>query len=473
MRLLAPLAVATVLAGAVLGQTQPADQPAPAGPGQTQWGTSKAGVQLSLTVTDATAAGKKLAFTSAVRNVAAAGIKLPPAKEVFGWVMVVYGRDSAWITEKVFPAAGLPAWPEALEGGKTIQFAPADAAGLDVYPYDKRQEVYKSYLQPLEAGALPKAQGKLADKLAPGKARVVLTLCLPRPGESPLLLASNAVDIDLGGGGAGGWAALSADVRKQQADKLIAKFDKDAWAGMAAHGEAVAIGPPIVPYLAEALSDLKRPDFSRLWLATALADIRCQAAADEMIRLLDDPTAGVRGVVAYHGPKQHNDKLDAAILAKVAAGQDGAVLSYALLGFLVQRNQVPPALLAASLDSKDPKVRSAVISALKTQASDDNLARLARLLSDEDEQVRSAAARALGAMGRPDGPVVGALVRAIQAPGESARQSIAEALGNLTGRKAPYDPKADAAAKEKVLKDWQAWWGAKAAHDKSVDKVEK
>jgi HEAT repeat protein len=467
MRLLILLAVATVLAGAALGQTRPADQPTSAAPGQTQWGTSKAGVQLSLTVTDATAAGKKLAFTSAVRNVATSAVKLPPAKEVFGWVMVVYGRENAWITAKVFPAAGLTAWPEALEGGKTIQFAPADAAGLDVYPYDKRQEVYKAYLQPLEAGALPKAEGKLADKLAPGKARVVLTLCLPRPGESPLLLASNAVDIDLSVAAAGGgWAALPADVRKQQADKLIAKFDKDAWAGMAAHGEAVAIGPPIVPYLAEALGDLRRPDFSRLWLATALADIRCPAAADEMIRLLDDPTAGVRGVVAYHGPKQHSDKLDAAILAKVATGQDGAVLSYALLGFLVQRNQVPPALLAASLDSKDPKVRSAVISALKTQASDDNLTRLVRLLSDENEQVRSAAARALGAMGRPEGPVVGALVRAIQSPGESARQSIAEALGTLTGRKAPYDPKADAAAKEKVLKDWQAWWaksGGKAA----------
>jgi HEAT repeat protein len=457
MRLLEPLAVAAVLAGAVLGQTRPADQPARPEPGQAQWGTSKAGVQLSLALTDATAAGKKLTYTSAVRNVAAAGVKLPPAKDVFGWLMVIYGRDNAWITEKVFPATGLTAWAATLAGGKTIQFAPADAAGLDVYPYDKRQEVYKAYLQPLDATALPKPQGKLADKLVPGKARVVLTLCLPRPGESPLLLASNAVDVDLGGGAAG-WAALPADLRKQQADKLIAKFDKDAWAGMAAHGEAVAIGPPAVPYLAEALRDPKRPDFSRLWLATALADIRCPGAADELIRLLDDPAGGVRGVVAYHGPKQHSDKLDAAILAKAAAGKDGTVLSYALLGFLVQRTQVPPALLAASLDSKDPKVRSAVIAALKTQASDDNLTRLVRLLSDENEQVRSAAARALGAMGRPEGAVVGALVRALQAPGDSARQSIADALGNLAGRKAPYDPKADAATKEKVLKDWQAWW---------------
>jgi HEAT repeat protein len=277
------------------------------------------------------------------------------------------------------------------------------------------------------------------------------------------------VDVDLGAGAAG-WDALPAAMRKQQADKLIAKFDKDAWAGMAAHGEAVAIGPPVVPFLAEALGDLRRPDFSRLWLATSLADIRCQAAVDELIRLLDDPTGGVRGVVAYHGPKQRSDKLDAAILAKVAARQDGTVLSYALLGFLVQRAAVPPALLTASLDSKDPKVRSAVIAALKTQASDDNLARLVRLLSDENEQVRSAAARALGAMGRSDGAVVGALVRALQASGESARQSIADALGSLTGRKAPYDPKASAAAKDKALKDWQDWWAAKAAPGKGVEK---
>ena len=444
------VAGAPVAAADVPAATQPAAAELP-------WGQAKAGVELSLTVPAAVRAGGKLTAQLAVRNVGTAGVKLPAAKGVSGWLMVFYNRQNSYVTQRVYPAAGLEAgqWPGQLGGDVIVRFPPQEMSGLDIYGPEKRRAVYAAYLLPDRSPAIPAADGKLARKLAAGKAAVRFMLCLPRPGEQPLVVSSNVVELEVL---PPSWSALPAATQKEFAAKLIAKFDKDAWAAQSAHGEAVAIGPPIVPYLVEAVRDAKRPGFARLWLATALADIRCDESVAELIRLLDDPSGGVRSVVGYHGPKQHSDKLDAAVIDKIAAGKNADSLAYTLLGFLVFRSRVPDKLLAASFESKDPRVRSTVAAALKNQASDFNVSRLAALLADENQQVRSAAAKALGAMGRPGPAVIGALVRALSAPGEHARQSIAAALSRLTGRNVPYDPQAGEKARAAAIKDWRDWW---------------
>ena len=433
-------------------KTQPVPEP---------WGTSKAGVQVSLSVPGTIRAGGAFQVGLAVRNVGSAGVAMPAAKDVFGWLLLYYSRDNAFVTGRVFPAASLPAdaWPGELASGKTVRFAPVDLSARKVYSYDKRRQVYTVYLKPDSGATLPAADGTLARKLTPAKARARFMLYLRRPKAQPLLLTSNVVDLEIA---PPDFAALSAEAQKEFAAKLIATFDKDAWAAMNAHGQAVAIGPAIVPYLVEAIRNRRRPGFSRLWLATSLADIRCEASVAELIRLLDDPAGGVRSVVGYHGPKQHSDKLDAAVIAKIAKDKSTSPVSYTLLGFMVFRSRVPEELLAVSFESDDPRVRATFAAALKSRASDFNVTRLTALLADENERVRSAAAKALGAMNRPSPAVIGALVRSLQAPGDVARKSIADALGELTDRKGPYDPKADAQAREKVVRDWRAWWAAKA-----------
>ena len=434
-------------------ETQPAPLP---------WGTGKAGVQISLSVPGPVRAGGKFQVRVAIRNVGSAPVALPGTKDVFGWLLLLYSRDNAYVTGKAFPAAELELgkWPGKLAGGKTIRFKPADLSGLNVYSYDKRRKVYTAYLKPDSGATLPAPDGTLARKLAPAKARARFMLYLPRPGERPLVLSSNVVDLEIA---PPDWAQLSADAQKAFAARLLKQFDKDAWAAMSAHGQAVGIGPPIVPYLIQAVRQRNRPGFSRLWLATALADIRCDESADELIRLLDDPSGGIRSVVGYHGPKQRSAKLDAAVIKKIAKEKDTGPVSYALLGFMVFRNRVPEELLAASFDSKDPRVRATFAAALKGRASDFNVSRLAALLADENERVRSAAAKALGAMNRPSPPLIAALVRSLPAPGEAARKSIADALGQLTGRKAPYDPKAAPEARQKVIQGWRTWWAENAA----------
>ncbi len=429
-------------------------------PAPPQWGTSKAGVQISLSVPGPIRTGGKFEAHVAVRNVGSAAVALPAAKDVFGWLLLLYSRDNAYVTGKVFPAAELAPgkWPGELPGGGTIRLKPTDLSALNAYSYDKRRAVYTAYLKPESGAALPAADGKLADKLSPGSARARFMLYVPRPNESPLLLSSNVIELEIA---PPDFSKLSPDAQREFAARLLKKFDKDAWAAMNAHGQAVGIGAPIVPYLIEGVRQRRRPGYSRLWLATALADIRCEASAAELIRLLDDPSGGVRSVVGYHGPKQHSAKLDAAIIDKISREKSTSTVSYTLLGFMVFRKRVPEELLAVSFESADPRARATFAAALKGRASDFNVSRLTALLADENERVRSAAAKALGAMNRPSAPLIAALVRSLQAPGEHARKSIADALGQLTDRKAPYDPKADEETRRKVIQGWKDWWAEK------------
>jgi hypothetical protein len=56
--------------------------------------------------------------------------------------------------------------------------------------------------------------------------------------------------------------------------------------------------------------------------------------------------------------------------------------------------------------------------------------------------------------------VIGALVAALDLPGESARQEIAKTLCGMTGQEWPYDPRADESARRETINAWKAWWAA-------------
>ena len=431
-------------------------------PGPVDWGTSKAGLQISLSLPGTVTAGGALKVRLALRNVGSAAVNLPGAEKVFGWLLLIYSREEAYISEKVFPAASLSSWPAKLAGDKTIDFKPTDLGPLGVYPYAQRREVYTAYLKPESGAALAKPTTTLSRKLSAAPARARFVLYIPRKDEAALTLASNVVPFEVG---LPKWSQLDQAERKAVVERLLKKFDRDAWAAMSAHGQAVGIGRPIVGDLVRAVRQRNRPGFSRLWLATTLADIRCEESVAELIRLLDDPQGGIRSVVGYHGPKQHSEKLDAAIIERLAGGKDAGTVSYALLGFMVFRRQVPEKLLAASFESKDPRLRATFAAALKNRASDFNVSRLAALLGDGNERVRSAAAKALGAMARPVEPALEGLVKALDRPGDSARKSIADALGQLTGKKMPYEPGADEQAKNRVIQAWKDWLARRKKKD--------
>lgn len=447
--------------------TQPASSPASqeaSGPAEAAWGKAAAGLQAALGVEGPLAPGGALKVRVALRSIGSVPVKLPPANEVFGWLELAYSREEAWISEKVFvvPAADLADWPAELAGGKAIQFPVLDLGGRGAYPYAQRREVYTAFLA--GAGeALPRAEATLAKKLAPGSARAQFVLCIPRPGESPLAVRSAAVAVEIG---QPQWSALPPGERKAALAKLLARFDRDAWSAKAAHDEAVAIGPAILPELIEAARQTSRPGHSRLWLTTAVCDIRDDRAAAALTAMLDDGDAGVRHVVAYHGVKQLSPPLDQAIIAHVAGGSDTRATALAVLGFLCFRRTVPDKLLSISFESPDPRVRSLFASALKDHAGDYNVSRLVSLLSDKEPRVRSAAAKALGAFGRPSEPVIAALVAALDRPDDAARAAVAEALGSLTGRSMPYDPKADAETKAKTIQAWKDWWTNRTKDDR-------
>ena len=451
--------VAALCGGAAGEAKAPATRPA-----TRAWGTDKAGVQVSLAMGGEAQVGGAFPVDVAIRNVGAAAVSLPRAKRVFAWLFLVQETPEgkqAFYTDKLPLAARQATWPAKLRSGKELTLPPCDIGGRGARRYVRGLKVIGGYPAGAPSGgaAAPPPRA-LKDAISPGRLRARMMLYLPRDDETPLLLVSNTVTVAVA---APDFASLSAAEQRAFGAKLIGRFDRDAFSARDAHGEAVRIGPAVVPYLVEAVRDRKRAGHSRLWLATALADIRCEASAAALIRLLRDPSGGVRSVVGYHGPKQRSAKLDEAILARIPAERDAGTISYTLLGFLVHRERVPEKLLAASFESTDPKVRATVAAAMKGQASDFNVSRLVVLLGDKNERVRAAAAKALGAMKRSGDPVLAALVRCLQAPGDYARKHVADALGELTGRKMPYDADAPAPAKRRVVQAWRDWWAARSS----------
>ncbi len=456
-------ATATVIAvltcAAAAATTQPASRPA------RDWGDSKAGVQASILAPDAIRAKGALSILPALRNLGTVSLDMPPGAQVRAWLLIQLrgGEGEERFYTVPFALWAPRAMPEKLHGGGApVAAREIDVAALGVHPYDLRATVLPAYVTGQGLNDLPRPTRTVGDLLAAGELRAKMTVVILRKDAPALALGSNVVEVailppDL--------AALPPDQRRAFVAGLLAQFDRSAWGGQAAHDTAVRVGRPIVPDLIEAMGRPPRPWFSRLWIATALADIPDPRAAAALVTLLDDRQEGVRHVVAYHGPKQHDAALDGAIVAAAAAGDDPSFTARALLGFLVFRRQTPEKLLSAGIDSPDPRARAAVAKALTKQAGDFNVSRLAALLKDKEPRVRSAAATALGEMGRGGPLVLEALIAALDLPGEPGRVSICRALGQLTGVERPYDGGAPEAQRQKVIEDWKAWWREHRAKD--------
>lgn len=431
------------------------------------WGPPSGGLVLSLSIDGDATVGGPLKIKVALKSAAGQAVALPPAKEIYGWLLVAQGSGEsrkAFYGERLPVFAGAADWPTELAADRTLTSAPADAGAAAAYASEDAKRLLAAYVAagqrpapPEAAEDLPKSAGRLSQVLAPGRAMVKFTLCLPRAAGAPLIVTSNSIDLVIA---PPDFKSLSPDARQAFTADLLKQFDRDAWAGREAHNAAVRVGPDALPAILAAAVETNRPEHARLWLATTLADIRDPRSAAALIKLLDDPLDGVRSVVAFHGPKQQSPDLDKAIIAKAKGGQPG-LAAWAILGFLVHRGEAPEELINAGLESNDPRARAAAAKAFADHASDDNIARLVSLLADKDEHVRGTAAAILGNSGAKTPAVLGGLVKALDLPGDSARQRVAAALSTLAGRAAPYDPKADEAARAKTLADWKAWWSAR------------
>jgi len=453
--LLLPALLAVAAAQNAAAETPQAPSTAARAEAEPTWGAPEAGLVVAVRPEGALRSGGPLRLALLVRSAAGGAVALPPAAEAFAWVTAVqtFGDDRATFYSQKVPMPA-DAWPAQVAGEKVLTLGPFDLADAKAYPRSVGRTLLTAYLSGDETD-LPKPAGVLGGVLKPGAAMVRVTLCLRRPGQTPTVIhtAPTAVTVDppdLAALPAGDRTAFFADLMKQ--------FDKDPWSGKQAHDTCVGLGQEALPHVLKAAFETGRPAHARLWLATTLADIRDPRSAEALARLLDDPSAGVRHVVAYHGPKQKSAALDAAIIRKATADDAAHLAAWALLGFMVQRGTVPEAVLKAGLESDDPRARGTAAEVLARHASDENLARLVALLADTDQQVRGVAAKMLGQANRPEPKVLGALVRALDLPGESARQRICQALSALTGTDRPYDPAADAPARAAVLAAWKAWW---------------
>ena len=396
-----------------------------------------------------------------LRNRGLAAVDLPGRKGVFAWVIAARSREESWLTEKLDGATWSGAWPRRLAAGRQVELARWELAGRTVYARLDRRGVLLNYLgsvrqrRPKKAPPMPKAVGRLGSKLSEGKLMLLCRVHIPRAGPRPLILTSNKLQIQLA---PPPWAKLTPAGRKAYLSRLLQRFDKNAWSAKAAHDAACRVGAASVPALIRGVLQRKRPSHARLWLATALADIRDKRAAATLVRLLDDPAAGVRGVVAYYGPTQQDAALDEAIVARTLARKDPSMLAYAMTGFLCHRGIVQEKLVAAGLDSTDPRVRGRALEMLRGRASDYNLRKAAALLADKNPRVVGVAARTLAAMGRHGPRVIAALVAAVKAPDAGAQFHICNALSALTSRDGRFAPQAGEEARRKAIAAWQAWW---------------
>ncbi len=416
----------------------PASKPSTA---PVEWGTAKAGMQVSLAVQGRPAAGEKLFIRIALRNSGTAPVALAQKDKLFGWLLLIYTREKAYLTARIYPAAKARDWPGELPGGKTISLPPVEISSLEVYSYADRPEVVKSYLSPDEA-KLPKPAGKLHKALIPRQGALLLRLCVRPPGKNLLLVSSAKVTL---APAAPDLKKLDSAARKAFIAKLLEQFRESPFAGQKAHELAVKIGPQLVGELAKAIRD-SRASHAQMWLTAALTDIRCKEAADELVRLIKHPQGHVRHVVAYHGPKQRSKELDEAIIAVAATGNDADLTGRALQGFAAFRGTVPPELAGAALKSSSPRTRSMLAETLAARPNKKNAQMLLPLLKDTNERVRAITAKSLVKMNIRTRSVIAALVAALDLPGKSAGDSISAALASLTGQK----PKAPA--------EWKQWW---------------
>ncbi len=469
---MAALVAAAAMAAAAARSAPAPVTPAPAAPAAAdpsvttgapdmEWGPPVGGLVANLRLEGEAMVGGKIAFTLSLRSAAGQPVALPPVAEVYGWALFAQstgGTKRAFWSQKVYFATNVKDWPKEVAGEKPLTVAGIDLASSDAFASEDGKRLLMAYVKGEDAGAKP--VGKMNKVLSTGRWMVKFMVRVPVAGAAPAVVTSSAAEVlvqppDL--------KTLSPEARAAFEADLLKQYNRDAWSGQQAHDTAVRLGPDVLPELLKAAFDTSRPPHARLWLVTSLADIHDERAVDALIKLLDDPMDGVRSVVAYHGEKQNSPRLDAAIIAKVTASKDGGLAAWAALGFMIHRGTVPEAVLKAGLESSDPQARAKVAETLAQHASERNVMRLAELLGDKDERVRSMAASLLEKCDNRSPGVLGALVKALDLPGESARKKMCEALSKFSGQSRPYDPSADQATRDRTIAEWKAWWARQSS----------
>ncbi len=465
-----------VLAATVAAATEPA---APARQGEVQqspadttvappeaespgWGPPSGGLSISLSLDGDVSSGGNLKVSVSLKSAAGNPVALPPAKDVFGWLLVAQstpGSKKAYYSEKISFAGAGKDWPAEIGGDKMVTYKSIDLSKSAAYASEDAKRLLTAYVSQAGEG-LPKPAGKMSAVLMPGRAMAKFTLCIPATGAAPTLVTSAAAEILVG---PPDFKSLSPEARQAFIVDLLKQYDRDAWSGQQAHDTAVRLGKDVLDAIIPPALQTRRPSHARLWLATTLADIADERAVNALIKLLDDPMGGVRYVAAYHGVKQRDARLDKAIIDKVQSSKDAGLATWALQGFMVFRGSAPDELVKATLESDDPKARVIAAEMLAKHAGDTNVGRLAALLADKDERVRSTAATMLAKYKSRTPAVIAGLVKALDKPGENARLRVCAALSELTGRSGPYDPAADQAARDKTLADWRAWFEKQSA----------
>lgn len=384
--------------------------------------------------------GGQLPLRLIVKNESPAAL---PAANLTAWILLAKDKENAWYSERI-RLDQIKDCPPQFPAGKERELT-LDLSTLNALVMKKGLQMQAGYPTP-PAGEQPTAAGAMGKLLSESAYKARFTLILPKE----ISVVSNPMTLVVGPPVI---STLPPEKRKALLDDLIAQFNKGAFGGQAAHRRAVLIGPEAVDPITAALAKPGVPPESKMWLTTALIDIGDPRAVETLIKLLDDGAA--RTVIAYHGPKLNNPKLDRAIEAAAASSNEPAFVAWAARGAAAHGSGFPEKLVALALKSTDPRARAEIAQVLLRDPTGKHLDDLLLLLKDPDMRVRSAVAKAIGASTLKEKKVIAALVGALDSSDDAARSALCAALGALTGQSRPYETSADETTRAGVIAHWK------------------
>jgi len=414
-----------------------------------RWGVAQNGLAVSISLENEPTVGGKLIMRMALRNGGVVPVRTDGA---FGWLLLAQSRDVAVFSEKI-ELGKQKLWPAELPAGQTAQID-LDLSDCTAYAFVKGLKVVGGYPAPGADGEALRADGTIKRHLPQGSLRARWTLVLPVQ-KPPVAPASNVLVFTVKPAPPPELANAPKEVRE-----LVEQFHRNEFAAKAAHDRAVKMGAPALPALLAAVRGAGSPDYSRMWMATAIIDIADGSATNTLLELLRGDDAGVRYVIAYHGPKMKNARLDEAITVEAQGGRDPLFTAWAARGFSTFGGSFPQKMIDIALASKEPRARAEVAGVLARKPEGQNLDRLLALLKDEHEMVRSAAARAISGAKIRSAKAIEAMIGALDVEGSAAQQSVCAALSKLTGNEWVGGTEASAQERAAVVKLWKDWWAA-------------